>query len=194
MSIRLEKKAIRALGIAESFRIGQMEKSILAGVVMRSDLIVDGFVFGSTTLGGNDATESILEIFEELDRNDINIIILRGVIISFFNIIDLDEVYQNTNVPVIGVTFEESEGLEPHFKHHFPNSWKSKLELYNKIGSRVKIVLKTGYSVFTHVSGLTENETVRTLDKFTVQGAIPEPIRLAQLLAKAKLSWDTHKM
>ena len=185
MSIRLEKKAIRALGIAESFRIGQMEKSTLAGVVMRSDLILDGFVFGSTTLGGNDATESILEIFEELDRNDINVIILRGVIISFFNIIDLDEVYEKTNIPIVGITFEESEGLEPHLKHHFPESWKSKLELYLKIGSRTKVFLKTGYSVYTYALGLNENEVVRTLDKFTVQGAIPEPIRLAQLLARA---------
>ena len=43
------KKAIRALGIAESFR-KEDRYSTLAGVVMRSDLIIDGFVFGRSPI------------------------------------------------------------------------------------------------------------------------------------------------
>ncbi len=41
MSLHLNKVGLRALGIAESF-VRTMGHSILAGVVMRADLRVDG--------------------------------------------------------------------------------------------------------------------------------------------------------
>ncbi|MEM4298463.1 MAG: DUF99 family protein, partial [Nitrososphaerota archaeon] len=98
--IRLEKKGIRALGVAESFKIGLGPKSVLAGVVMRSDYIIDGFIFGSATLRGDDATDSIVKMFENLKRNDINLIILGGAVISLYNIIDVDGLSQRTRTPV----------------------------------------------------------------------------------------------
>ncbi len=187
MPIHVEKKGIRALGIAESFRKGIGSKSILAGVVMRSDLILDGFVFGKATIGGDDATDSIIQMFETLNRNDINVIILGGAVISLYNIIDVDLVGEETEIPIICITFEESEGLEPHIKHHFPKSWRRKLVAYKKLGKRHELKLKTGYTIFVRNFGLTESQAKRTLDKFTLQGALPEPIRLAKILARAKL-------
>ena len=67
------KRAIRTLGVAESFRKELGSSSVLAGVVMRADLVVDGVVLGRCTVGGMDATESILDMWRRLDRNDINI-------------------------------------------------------------------------------------------------------------------------
>jgi len=190
LRIKVEKRGIRALGIAESFRIGVLERSCLAGVVMRADLVVDGFVFGSATLGGDDATDAVVGMFYRLGRNDINVIMLRGVIISLFNIIDIDRVHRETGVPVVGLTFEESEGLEHHIKHHFPQSWQQKIQQYHKIGGRKKVVLKTGSTLYIRTAGVDDKQAVQILDKFTLQGAIPEPVRLAQLLAHAKYEWD----
>jgi uncharacterized protein len=63
--VHVEKKAIRALGVAESFRKGNVSsssnnKAILAGVVMRSDLVIDGMVYGYSTIRGMDATERVI--------------------------------------------------------------------------------------------------------------------------------------
>ena len=44
-SLHLEKKGLRGLAIAESFRQNS-EKSILSGLIMRRDFIIVGFVFG----------------------------------------------------------------------------------------------------------------------------------------------------
>ena len=62
MRIKLEKRGIRALGISESFKKETGRKSILGGVVMRSDLIIDGILFGAATLEGDDATDAILYV------------------------------------------------------------------------------------------------------------------------------------
>ena len=55
--LHLEKKGLRGLAIAESFHQNS-KKSILSGLVMRRDFVIDGFVFGETTLDGDDATEN----------------------------------------------------------------------------------------------------------------------------------------
>ena len=187
MQIKLEKKGIRALGISESFKKEIGIKSILGGVVMRSDLIVDGILFGDATLEGDDATDSIIGMFRRLYRNDINVILLSGAIISLYNIIDIDKIGQETGIPIICVTFEKSDGLEETIKQHFPDKWQKKIEEYKKLGGRKIIHLKTGYEVYVRTHGLDIIRAQEVLDKFTLQGAIPEPVRVARLLAKAKL-------
>jgi hypothetical protein len=194
MRIHVEKKGVRALGIAESFRKSQSKRSVLAGVVMRSDLIIDGFIFGSAEIGGDDATDEIVGMFQRLNRNDINVIMLGGSVISMYNIIDIDSLGNRTNIPVISITFEESEGLEPHIKHHFPDSWEKKLSAYNRLGAREAVRLHTNYVVYIRPYGISIEVSKRILDKFTIQGAIPEPIRLARLLARAKIASDTIKI
>ncbi len=187
MRIKLEKRGIRALGISESFKKEIGTKSILGGVVMRSDLIVDGLLFGVATLEGDDATDAILSMVKRLNRNDINIIIISGAIISLYNIIDIDRVGQETGIPIICITFEESGGLVQSIKRHFPKKWEKKVEEYKKLDRREVIYLKTGYRIFARTYGLDIDESKKVLDKFILQGAVPEPVRLARLLAKAKL-------
>lgn len=190
MRVRVEKKGIRALGVAESFTPIPGGKSTLAGVVMRSDLIVDGFAFGQATLEEDDSTQAVIGIYKKLNRNDINVILLGGAIISLYNIIDVDSVAVETSTPVICITFEESQGLEPHLKHHFPDRWEIKLEAYRRLGERKPVTLKTGYRVFVRCSQIDKETSVQVLDKFTLQGAVPEPVRLAGMIAKAKMKAD----
>ena len=77
--LHLEKKGLRGLAIAESFREGS-KMSNLAGVVMRRDLVIDGFVFGKTTIEGDDATDVIVSMYERLNRQDISFILLSGLV------------------------------------------------------------------------------------------------------------------
>ena len=81
MKIHAEKKGIRVLGIAESFKKISM-CSILVGIVMRRDLVIDGMIFGNATIEGNDSTKNILSMYRSLKRNDINCIMLDGLVIS----------------------------------------------------------------------------------------------------------------
>ena len=184
--LHIEKKAIRALGIAESF-VKTQNQSILVGIVMRSDIVIDGVSYASATIKGDDATDTIINIYENLDRTDINFVILGGLIISMYNIIDIERLWQRLKIPIIGVTFKESEGLDSHIKQVFLDTWKNKLDAYHRLGSREKIKLKTGYDVFIRVKGINTKSAEQALNKFVLQGSIPEPIRVARLIARAKL-------
>src|SRR5690348_8083999 len=166
--LHLEKKGIRVFGVAESFNKFNTN-STLAGVVMRRDLIIDGIVFGSATLKGN----------------DLNCIILGGLIISMYNIIDGKLIQDRTGLPVIGITFENSKGIEANIRYNFPDNYELKLEQYIRLGEREQVTLKTGNSVFIRCWGLTVKHAIALLDSFTLDGSIPEPIRVAKLVARA---------
>ncbi len=89
-SLHLEKKGLRGLAIAESFRPNS-QKSIFSGIVMRRDFIIDGFVFGSATLEGDDATDTILDMYDELQRPDISYVLISGLIVSMYNINNIEK-------------------------------------------------------------------------------------------------------
>jgi len=109
-SIHLEKKGIRGLAIAESFKPNSVS-SVLSGIVMRRDFVIDDFVFGHVTLEGNDATDVILKMYEDLQRSDINYVLISGLIISMYNIIDIEKVFHSLKIPIIGITYNDSIGL-----------------------------------------------------------------------------------
>jgi uncharacterized protein len=180
-----EKRGIRIFGIAESFKRSN-STSTLGGVVMRRDLIVDGIVFGKATLKGNDSTKSIHCMYNSLQRDDINCIMLDGLIISMYNIIDGEQLNNTTGLPIIAITFEDSTGLEEHIRHHFLEEAERKLEQYRKLGKRDLVRLKTDKLLYIRYWGLSLKGALNTLNAFTLQGSVPEPIRVAKLLARAQ--------
>lgn len=190
--IHLEKKGLRGLAIAESFKQGNL-MSRLAGVVMRHDFIIDGFVFGKCTVEGNDATDEILDMYFRLNRDDISYIMISGLIISMYNIVDIKKIWQVTKIPVIGVTYEESEGIEDAIIHHFPNSYEGKLEQYHKLGKRIPMTLHTDHKLYVRNEGCSFDESKKILDMLTLQGSIPEPLKVAQLLARETTLYDPQQ-
>jgi uncharacterized protein len=160
---------------------------------MRRDLIIDGMIFGSATIEGDDATESIILMHKSLARDDINCILLDGLVISMYNIIDGEHVVGQTDLPVIAITFEDSKGLEDSIRHHF-DDWQHKLVQYQKLGRREQVTLKTGKNLFIRCWGLNQRKAVAILDSFTLQGSIPEPIRVAKLAARAHANALNYEM
>jgi endonuclease V-like protein UPF0215 family len=185
--LHFEKKGLRALAVAESFKIS-CKHAVLAGVVMRRDLIIDGIGISKSTIRGDDSTQSIISMWRNMNRNDINCIFLGGIIISMFNIVDGYKVYQSTGIPVIALTYNDSKGVAHNFRKVFPNSWQSKLEQYQNIGKRQRIVLQTRKAVFIRHWGLTLTDSIILLNYFTLQGSVPEPIRIAKLIARANVN------
>ncbi|HIE14081.1 TPA: DUF99 family protein [Candidatus Bathyarchaeota archaeon] len=185
MPLQVHKKGIRALGISESFRKEIDKKSILAGVIMRSDLLIDGFTFGFAEVGGMDSTNCIVDMIKALDREDLNLLLLNGCVISWYNVVDLNKVYNEIGVPLICITYEESSGLEHYFKELFPHDWEYRVSVYRRNGGRIPFKLKTGHIVYLRFFGMSLEEAGYVVNKFTLQGAIPEPLRIARLLARS---------
>ena len=182
--VHLYKKGIRILAIAESFRKGN-SLSVISGIVMRKDLIIDGIKFGTVTIGGDDATSNIIKMIKDLKRNDINLILLDGLIISMYNIIDGEKILKETGIPVIALSFNDSIGISDSIKNFFPDNYKRKIDMYNRLGERKKIILKSGKHLFIRNWGISVADSIFSINSFLIQGAIPEPIRIAKMVSRA---------
>ncbi len=184
--MHVAKRGLRALGIAESY--SGRERSMLGGIVMRKDLRVDGMACTHVTVGGMDATDAVLRLIADLRRRDINLLLISGCVIAWYNIIDPEEIARRTSLPVVVVTYEESEGLEDDIRRHFPED-AERLSAYRRLGPRTPVPLHTGHTVYLRVSGIATADAARLCNDFTLEGKVPEPVRIAQLLARAVLRY-----
>ena len=185
--MHISKKGIRALGIAESY--SGREQSVICGVAMRKDLRIDGVGFNTVTVGGTDATDSVLSLVKKLARSDINVLLLGGCVISLYNIIDPSRLCRELDLPVICVTYEASEGLINDIENHFPGD-NDRISMYHRLGERFPVLLKTGRTVYIRSWGLIDADAAKICDEFTLDGKIPEPIRVARLSARAFMRYN----
>jgi len=179
--MHIPKKGLRALGIAESYSGRTVSR--LAGVVMRKDLRIDGFVFSTATVGGMDATASVLHMVYELERSDINVIMVSGCVIAWFNILDPALIALETGIPVICVTYEDSDGIIADIRYHFPKD-SARIEAYENLGERIPVELHTHQVLFVRAWGIDNQDAAKLCNDFTLEGKIPEPLRVARLCVR----------
>lgn len=185
------KKGIRILTIAESFDKTKIRnKSIFAGAIIRNCYDIEDFFFSFSTLGGLDATDTVIEICKKLKREDVNLVLINGVIVSLYNIIDLNRIYREVKKPLIAVSYRESQGLE-EILLDLPEG-KKRVDIYRKNGERTKITLKNGFSIFIRSIGLKLEDAKYILNNCTKFGKTPEPIKIVKNLARGVLNTLFH--
>ncbi|EMA48805.1 hypothetical protein C448_03013 [Halococcus morrhuae DSM 1307] len=186
------KAGTRALGIAESYR-GERGRSTLAGAVVRASRVVDGFVVGSCAIGGTDATEAIVDLHARLDRADVNYLFVSGIAPAWYNVLDLQRLHDATGIPVLSISFEESEGLEPALREEFSgDALATRLDTYRAQPPRRRCSVNDE-TLFVRSVGIDDEGAARVVRGFTLEGGRPEPLRVARLAARAADSWTTDE-
>ncbi|MFC7214093.1 DUF99 family protein [Saliphagus sp. GCM10025334] len=205
------KSGTRAFGVAESYR-PEADESTLAAAVVRADRVLDGAIFDRCTVGGLDATDTIVSLVTGLERPDVRICFVGAVAPAWYNLLDLEAIHDRTGVPVVAVTFEESDGLESGLREAFyGEALETRLERYRSLPPRrsVRLEGETGSNeagsdgtdldgagsdemssdgaetVYVRTVGLDADQAASFVRAFTPEGGRPEPIRVARTLARA---------
>lgn len=180
------KSGVRALGVAESYH---RDTSTLAGVVTHASRVADGFVFGTCTVGGTDVTESVIDLVERLDREDVRYVLVSGIALAWYNVLDMHRLHDAISRPVISVTFEESDGLLESLEAEFSGDALSRRrEVYRNQPTRRELAVNDE-SVFVRHVGIDGDDAHEVVDAFTPEGGRPEPLRVARLAARAADEW-----
>lgn len=178
------KPGVRALGVAESFG-SDRNRSTLAGVVTRASRVADGFAFGTCTVGGTDATDAVADLVDALGREDVRYVIVSGIALAWYNVLDLSEIRRRAARPVVSVTYEESPGLERALAAEFEGEELARRrEIYRRQPPRHRTSVND-QTVFVRAVGLSESEARDVVRAFTPEGGRPEPLRVARLAARA---------
>lgn len=183
------KPGRRALGVAESYRgSDDGARSTLAGAVVRTDGILDGLVAGTCTVGGTDATAAIVDCWERLDRPDVRYLLLAGVALAWYNVVDLRALHEATERPVLAVTFEDGDDLAAGIARAFEGEARGeRLERHEALPERRRVTLPAAGedepAVFVRSVGIDDETADEVLEAYTRERR-PEPLRIAAIAAR----------
>ena len=196
------KAGARAFGIAESYggtgdggradrdsNQSRTTTTTFCGAVVRANRVTDGFVFGTATVGGTDATRTTCGMVDRLDREDVRHVFVSGIAPAWFNVVDLRALHDAVERPVVSVSFEESPGLEPALCEHFSgDELDARLSTYRRQPERRPLSVN-GETVYVRAVGLDADDADEVVREFTPEGGRPEPLRVARLGARAGHEW-----
>jgi len=134
------------------------------------------------TIDGIDSTDTIINMIERSKhKKQLKIIMIDGVALGGFNVVDGERIWNETGIPVITLTRNkpDMEGIKKALKKHF-SDWKKRWEIINN-GEIHEINLK--YTVYARFFGIEKKDGVDAIKLSIIRGAIPEPIRVAHLIA-----------
>jgi len=186
------KQQVRILGIDDSpFKFGE-EKVLVVGAVVRVPNYLEGVLRSEVTVDGTDSTDTIVRMVSGSKFMDqIKLIMIDGIALAGFNVIDLDEVHSRLDVPVLTLTRDKPDfgKMKAALSTHF-DDWKMRYDMITKLELRtISTEHKPLYACGIGMEWREFEELVRTS---TVRGVVPEPLRMAHLIASAMVKGESY--
>ena len=179
------KDQIRVCGIDDApFEFGNREaRATVIGAVVRIPSYLEGVMRFDVAVDGCDANTQIEKALSRsrfLDQ--IRAVMIDGVTLAGFNVVDIGSLSERLDIPVITVTRDRPDmgSIRAALSKHF-DDWEERLRAISGIPL---VAMETdGNPIFISYVGTTEEEAARLVRNATVKGAVPEPIRMAHIIA-----------
>jgi len=184
--IRVVKPEIRVLGIDDGvFTPHSNELVDVVGIVYRGGYWLDGFMRTKVRVDGLDATEKLAEMITSSPHHpQLRVIMLNGVTLAGFNVVDIRELCQRVKLPVIAVTRDKPnfDDIQKALQNlpHSEQRWRA----IEKAGKMIKVRTRNGEEpIYVHVAGLSEEDARRILKSTSTRSNVPEALRVAHIIA-----------
>ena len=191
------KEEIRVLGIDDGpFEFGEGQRALLVGTIFRGGLWLDGILTTYVQVDGNDATEQIVDmITRSRHRGQMRVVMTDGLTFGGFNVIDGQEIFNRTGLPVISVTrslpdmaaIKDALGKFPDFERRWNRINRTehpKEHIYPDGRGKGK--------VFFQAFGLGNDDAHEIIDITSTRSLIPEPIRVAHIIASGVVKGESY--
>lgn len=186
------KPHLRVLGIDDSAFSFSEKDVVVVGAVVRMPNYLEGVLKTTAEVDGTDATDRLQEMIgKSRYAENLAAILIDGIAVGGFNVIDIEALHENLGIPVATITRDDPDlkSMETALKAKFPD-WKSR---YDLIVRRELHMLETEHKpVYVQVVGEELGNIAEIISKSTVLGALPEPIRIAHLIATAIKTGESH--
>lgn len=185
------KSFVRVLGIDDSPFGFTSEKVLVVGVVMRLPNYLEGVMRVECSVDGEDAND-VLErmICASRFKEQLKLIMLDGVAVGGFNVVDIDRLSERTGVPMATVTRDkpDMERMRSALVKHFLD-WQRRLEIITR--KKLTEVPTDHKPLLISTAGISVHDASEIIRKSIVRGAIPEPIRVAHMIASAMVKGES---
>jgi len=186
------KQQIRLLGIDDSPFTFTEKYTTVVGVIMRGGEYLEGIMRNQVSVDGTDATYICKEMIESTrHRKQLKAMMLDGIALGGFNVVDIEEIYASTGLPVITITRDKPdfEKIKLALQKNFED-WNDRFDLMKK-GELYKV--KTPHNpIYVKSVGISIEETKEIIKLSTIRGVVPEPIRVAHLIASGIVKGESY--
>lgn len=181
------KREIRTLGIDDSpFKKFKKGNILVIGTIFRGGTLLDGILATKVAIDGNNSTKKLIQMINKSKfKPQLRCILLNGIALAGFNVIDIKELNQKTKIPVIVVIRKY-----PDFK-----KIEQTLKKINK-QKKYKLIQKAGPveqigKIYIQRKGITLKKAKEILKLTCTRSLIPEPIRVAHLIAGGVITGES---
>lgn len=182
------KKEIRVIGIDDSpFNKFGRGNVLVMGVIFRGGSWLDGVLSTKVRVDGNNATKRLTEMINKCKfKPQLQCIFLDGIALGGFNIVDIQQLNKKTNLPVI-VVIRHKPDIDTIKKTLIKINKKNKIKLIEKAGEVIKI-----NNIYAQLKGISKEKAKEILDIVCTRSHIPEPVRIAHLIASGIVKGESR--
>jgi endonuclease V-like protein UPF0215 family len=154
---------------------------IVVGAMYRGGQFLDGMVATKVRRDGRNATARLIRVLTESRYYpQLHYLMLDGIALAGFNVVDIQQLWQETGLPVLVVVRRQ-----PDLK-----AVRRALEQLPRGQARWRLIEKAGpphelNGLFVQRAGLSRDEALRLLHIACTRSKIPEPLRAAHIIAGA---------
>lgn len=158
----------------------------LAAVVVSSPQDVEGVLLARVTVDGDDATETVVELLADSPhRVGARALLVDGIAVGGFNLLDLDRLSKQLELPVVSVTRRPPDyaKIRSALRTYFPRDFRSR---WRRVRAHPLFRVPTaGQPILASAVGCARRDAIALLRRLAIHGYWPEPLRLAHLVAQA---------
>jgi uncharacterized protein len=158
----------------------------IAAVALSLPEHVEAVRTGRVRVDGTDGTRRVMALVRSLGPIEgVRAVLLDGAVVGGFNVLDLSRLRRELGVPIVAVTRRPPEfaRIRAALRKWFPRTAAQRWALLR--AHRLFPVPTGGQPILAAAAGCTRADAVRLVQRSTVHGFWPEPLRLAHLVASA---------
>ncbi len=157
--------------------------------VVTTRVRLDGVVVDRVRRDGANSTDRVAAMIRRSPfREHVQVVMMNGIALAGFNVVDLARLHGTLGLPVLVVARKEPNlaAIERALKTRVPGGAR-KWRLIEEAGPMEPLE-----GVWVQRAGITSSAAARLLRETRVQGWIPEPLRLAHIIAGALVRGVSH--
>ena len=187
------KREIRIVGFDDGPFIPRTKGKVpVIGVVFRGGDFLDGVFKTEVAIDGIDATDSLIKIINRSKHKEqLRVIMLNGITIGGFNMINISEVYKKTNLPVIAINRKKPDLKKIRTALQNFDDFEDRWKCIEDAGEIQKMKIEKDKNIYFQSKGLKQNEVERIIKLSCTRSLIPEPLRVAHLIASALIKGES---
>ncbi|MEM4152500.1 MAG: DUF99 family protein [Candidatus Pacearchaeota archaeon] len=180
------KREIRILGIDDApFNKFKDKKVLVVGTVFRGGLYMDALLSCYIKVDGDDSTKKLIELVKKTKHlEQLKCIMINGISLGGFNVIDINELHKKTKLPVIVIIRHKPNFTKILKALKKANKTKAikRFELMKKAGKPLPLLLKNK-KIYFQVAGISAKTAKEIIKISSTHGSIPEPLRISHIIA-----------